>query len=119
MSPRRKPEPEPSFEVSDRDYFLARLAVTRSHLYAGIDAIDAIVQLTIDPTDDRKGTERRELLDNAEAEVGLASRSLASADRAWHDDGADLEIAEAEVYEGDDDEEEDGDDDDEDEEEDD
>lgn len=103
MSPRRKPDPEPSFEVSDRDYFLARLAVTRSHLAAGIEAIDCIVALMVDPEEDQKGKEREDLIGAATLEVGMASRSLASAELAWHDEGADLEIAEPEQYDEDED----------------
>ena len=111
MSPRKKPDPEPSFETSDRDYFLARLAVTRSHLAAGIEAIDCIVALTVDPEEDQKGKEREDLISAATLEVGLASRSLASAELAWHDEGADLEIAEGEEYEEGDDEDGEGDED--------
>lgn len=62
-----------------RDQYLARLATAAVTARAAADAIDEIVAITIDPSDDKKGEERGALIDGALDDLGIASRCVEAA----------------------------------------
>jgi hypothetical protein len=67
-------------DFSPRDFVMARLAAARNALQASIESIDESLALYVNPDDDAKGKERKELLDTAVESVGVASRCLEAAE---------------------------------------
>lgn len=67
-------------DATARDYVMARLAAARASATSLIDSIDECLNLFIDPDEDEKGKERKELVDAALESAGCASRALESAE---------------------------------------
>ena len=59
---------------------IARAAVARNALQAAIDSLDEMTALFANPDDDDDGKERKDLLDGAVEQVGIASRALEAAE---------------------------------------
>jgi len=99
-----------------RDFVMARLAATRIHLQTGLDLVDEAIAFFVDPSDDKKGKHRSEILEGIDAAAGDAARSVQLAQAAWED--VDASEGEPEPDDDDDDDDNDDDDDDDDDEED-
>ncbi len=95
-----------------RDFVMARIAAAIASAQSGIDALLEAALHFADPDDDRQGKKRKELLDDADESLGIASRAVQAA-QAGIDDCSkeDLVTGEPDVDEVDDDDEDDGDDD--------
>jgi hypothetical protein len=98
MSPKKSVRVEVELAVTPRDYVMARLAAARMSAQHAIDAIDDIVGLCVDPGEDPKLTERKELLEAALDHAGATARALECAEEAieqidpvecepWDEDG--------------------------------
>lgn len=94
-----------------RDFVMARLAAARAHIGGASDALDELLQLMVDPDEDRKGKRRAELLEAVDAVLGEAATSMQIAQAGW----SDCDPAEGEPEPDDDDEEDDDEDEDDDE----
>ena len=71
---------EISFEVTARDYFMARLAAGRSAAQDALTALDEAIAMCVHPSDDASGKKRKELVDAALEALGMASRSIEDAE---------------------------------------
>ena len=67
-------------EVTPRDYVMARLAAARTSAKATCDAIDEAIAIFVNPTEDPKGKERKQLMDDALQAAGAANLALESAE---------------------------------------
>jgi len=83
----RKTSPSPRLVTDDdsdatgaRDYVMARIGASRAAAQSAIVALDEAMNLFVDPEDDRKGKERRELIDTALEALGASSRALEAAE---------------------------------------
>ncbi len=77
---RKKVRMEVELEATPRDFVMARLAAGRAAAQASIEAIDEALNLFVDPDQDKKGKERKELVESALESMGCASRALESAE---------------------------------------
>jgi hypothetical protein len=97
---RRQPAPSPlppssDLEVTPRDYVMARIAAAQALSQDAADALRELMGLFLAPEDDRGGTRRAELLQEALESFGGATRALESAE---HDIG-EVDMTEAEPWE--------------------
>ena len=106
MSPRAKIRVEVELEATPRDFVMARLAAARAAAQATIEAIDDALNFFIDPDEDKKGKERKELVGSALESVGCATRALESAEETIDQ----VDMAEVEPWEDDEEDEDDEDD---------
>jgi hypothetical protein len=68
-----------------RDFVMARLAAARASAQASINMIDDAMHLFVNPVDDKKGDDRKEMLDAALEEMGSASRALEAAEERYEE----------------------------------
>lgn len=97
---REDEDEDEGIEDSGRDFVLARVAVARNALQAGIDSLDEMTALFSNPDDDKNGKERQELLDGAVEQVGFATRALEAAEEIIED----IDFEEGEPWDDDEDE---------------
>lgn len=82
----REPEPLPIVPEDEtdgernRDYVMARVSGARNALAAAIESLDEVTALFMNPDDDKDGKDRKDALDAAVEEVGVATRALESAE---------------------------------------
>lgn len=67
-------------DATSRDYVMARLAAARASATALIESVDECLNLFVDPDEDDKGKERKELVDAALESAGCTTRALESAE---------------------------------------
>jgi hypothetical protein len=86
-----------------RDFVMARLFAARAAAQSALTALDEAAMLFLDPTDeDEKGTKRKDLLEDADASLGVAAQGVQAAMEAFPE----IDAREAEDLDGDPDEEE-------------
>jgi len=83
VTKKRTVEVVDELDVTSRDYVMARLLAARASFQASIDAIDECAALFVNPDDDKKGDERKELIDSALEAAGAGSRALESAEETF------------------------------------
>ncbi len=105
---------ELEIDPSPRDFFMARLAAGRAAAQAAISALDELLNLCINPEDDKKGKEREELLGETLESLGCACRAVEMAEATFEQ--VDLDECEPWDEDGEEDEDEDEDDEEEDDE---
>lgn len=98
-------------EVTERDYVMARLAAARTAAQSSIEAIDEALALFVDPEEDARGRQRKELIDAALEAAGCVARALEDAENVLPD----VDYEECEPWDSDEEEESEGDDEEEDE----
>lgn len=65
--------------LAARDYVMARLGGAIASLDAAREATSAVLALFVNPDEDNRGKDRKELLDDAQEAVGAASRGIDAA----------------------------------------
>jgi hypothetical protein len=91
----RKEDSHPDVELTERDFVMARLAAARAASQSAITAIDEMLNLFVNPDQDRSAKEREECLDEALEAMGCATRALESAEMVYGElDDEDLEAGE-------------------------
>jgi hypothetical protein len=74
------PEDETDGE-RNRDYVMARISGSRNALAAAIESLDEVTALFMNPDDDANGKDRKDALDAAVEELGVATRALEAAEK--------------------------------------
>jgi hypothetical protein len=108
-----KEPPESEIDASPRDFVMARLAAGRAAAQSAITAMDDVLNLFVNPDQDKRGKEREEGIGEALEALGCACRAVEMAEATfdevdldecepWDDDGEPDE-EEDEDEEGDDD----------------
>lgn len=95
-----------ALEISPRDYAMARLAAARVAAQSAMDAIDDALAYFVDPDEDERARERKELIETALESAGMCSRALECAQEAMPV----VDPEECEPWDGDEDEEDEDDD---------
>lgn len=68
-----------------RDFMMARLAACRVELATAITSVDECLLYFVDPSDDPKAKERRDLLEAIDGAIGSAAAAVQLAQTAWKD----------------------------------
>jgi hypothetical protein len=95
---KRQAKSDLEIDPSPRDFVMARLAAGRAAAQAAISAMDEVLNLFVNPDDDRRGKEREELIGEALEALGCACRAVEMAESTfeladlsecepWDDDG--------------------------------
>lgn len=85
-------------DASPRDFVMARLAAGRAAAQSAITSMDEVLNLFINPDQDKKGKEREEMIGEALEALGCACRAVEMAETTfdqveldecepWDDDG--------------------------------
>lgn len=79
---RKAREERDQFEIdpSPRDFVMARIAAGRAAAQSAVAAIDDLLNLFVNPDDDKRGKERVELLGEALEALGCACRAVEMAE---------------------------------------
>jgi len=99
---------ELEIDASPRDFVMARLAAGRAASQSAITAIDEVLNLFVNPDQDKRGKEREEMIAEALEALGCACRAVEMAEATF--DQVDLDECEPwddEAVTGEEDEEED------------
>lgn len=78
--PRKKIRVELKVEVTERDFVMARLAAAAVSARGAADALDEALAIFVNPDEDDKLKERKELLATALEGLGCATRAAESAE---------------------------------------
>jgi hypothetical protein len=99
---RREERSELELDPSARDFVMARLAAGRAAAQTAITAMDEVLNLFVNPDQDKRGKEREELIGEALEALGCACRATEMAEATfdqveldecepWDDDGVAVE----------------------------
>lgn len=72
-------------DITERDYFMARLAAARVAAMDIVTAIDEATGYCVHPDEDKSGKKREELVEAALEAAGDASRALEAAEASFED----------------------------------
>lgn len=99
MTKRKHKQPEID-HTACRDATMARMAACRAALAAATGQLDEALGLFVVPEDDDKGVDRAQLLEDIDANIGMAAAAIQLAQADWA--GVDPEEGEPDVDQDDD-----------------